>query len=142
MAKRMEAADAGNRSAQLALATAYMVGEDGIAKDPVQGIIWYTRAATPRDGEGVDDAWKLGYPLYMLGGCYLDGRGVPEDEIKAQEYFEQSAQAGYPDAMYHQGLKCLKNNNTTEAIRWFRAAAEKLHGEAMKKVFQAACQKR
>jgi TPR repeat protein len=87
-------------------------GQGGV-KDPSAAADWFHRAAE----FGSDDAKiKLGlispsqarsansgYFQYMAGLSLLSGRSAPRDEAKAIEFFQQSADAGFPPAMVELG---------------------------------------
>ena len=65
---------------------------------------------------------------YELGGVYLGGRGVVEDEAEAARWLRLAAEQGHVNAqntlafMYILGRGVVKDE--AEAVRWYRMAAE------------------
>jgi len=63
-----------------------------------------------------------------LGGMYLDGRGVTQDNVAATDWFRKAAEQGFAEAQcdlgfaYSQGRGVIKDE--TEAVHWYRKAAE------------------
>ena len=69
-----------------------------------------------------------------MGLCYYYGRGVVEDEAKAREWFEKSAEQGYSYAQYELG-RCYQRGrgggvNISKAREWYQKAAEQGHQAA------------
>ena len=71
---------------------------------------------------------------YNLGWMYDEGEGVPEDNVKAIEWYQKAAEQGYADAqvnlgvMYDQGEGVPEDN--VKAIEWFEKAAEQGDADA------------
>jgi TPR repeat protein len=66
---------------------------------------------------------------YALAECYAHGNGVPQDYVKATEYFSQSAGQGYAAAQTALGscyaLGLGVKQDFSEALQWYgRAAAQ------------------
>ncbi|KAF9995012.1 hypothetical protein BGZ79_000211 [Entomortierella chlamydospora] len=65
--------------------------------------------------------------MHQLGLVYFNGLDVPQDYVKARDWFEKAAMMGYTDGcmnlatMYHKGIGIPEN--LTEAIRWYKVAA-------------------
>ena len=65
---------------------------------------------------------------YSVGRVYFKGEGVPQDLLKAMDYFRRAAEQGNFKAqnnlgsMYAQGQGVPKD--VAEAIKWFRKAAD------------------
>jgi TPR repeat protein len=61
-----------------------------------------------------------------LGGMYLDGEGVPQDDVEGARWFRKAAEQGHKDsqgmlgAMYARGLGVPQNN--VQAYMWFSLA--------------------
>ena len=65
----------------------------------------------------------------LLGTLYYYGNGVPEDEIKAVQWWRKSAEQGSPFAQYdlamayHDGIGGLPKSNK-KAVEWFAKGAK------------------
>lgn len=116
-----KSAESGHQMAMFTLGVMEITGER-IQKNPVSGAHWLEKCAALGDqyaavtlglhylDEETEDTEKaLQYlnqaakannaeAIYILGTCYLDGLGVPQDEAKARELLTQAAQAGSQDA--------------------------------------------
>src|ERR1041385_4389419 len=72
---------------------------------------------------------------FELGRAYEDGKGVPQDDEQAVQWFRKSAEQGNAKAqtslgvMYAQGLGV--NYDRAEAIRWYKQAAKQGLDEAI-----------
>ena len=61
---------------------------------------------------------------FNLGQAYRLGKGVPLDLAQAQNWLEQAARKGHPDAQSTLGLLLFQNGNRVAAMRWLKSAAE------------------
>ena len=72
---------------------------------------------------------------FNLGGFYLMGFGMPQDEEEAVKWFRKSAEQGNSNALLALGESYLSGKgvpeNKAEAIRIFRKSAEQGNGNAM-----------
>ena len=64
----------------------------------------------------------------VLGNCYLNGDGVPKNEIKAFEWYQKAAEQGNAFAQFNLG-SCYYNGQGTPinyqlAVEWYKKAAE------------------
>jgi uncharacterized protein len=70
---------------------------------------------------------------YNLGVLYRKGRGVPQDDVQARQWFEKAAAQGQAKAQYNLGTLFLNGGGVPkdyqQALRWFRMAADQ--GEAV-----------
>ena len=155
-----KAATQGNVSSQVNLGVCYANGY-GVAKDNTLAKYWWEKAASQGDKiakknleslnentkpstttnekdnfiNNIDKA-RNGDPIAQLeiGICYQKGDGVEKDEIKAFEWFEQSARQGNADAQtclglcYGMGMGVQKDFD--QAIKWWRKAAYQGHPQA------------
>ncbi len=68
---------------------------------------------------------------YLLGLCYGNGSGVPQDTVQMTEWLHRAAEQGYAQAQfelggsYYNGQSVVKNY--AEAVKWYRKAAEQGH---------------
>ena len=136
-------AEHGDAKAQFDLGCAYFWG-DGLAKDDVEAVKWWRKAAEQGHAEA----------QYDLGYCYAAGYGVTNDTHEAIKWYRKAAEQGERQAqcqlgLYYEGLKIqgeevksaevLKPpnqrqwhaeegdeaaNDEIEAAKWFRKAAE------------------
>lgn len=112
-----EAAERGDARAQKALGDSYH--RQGPLHDDRKAVEWYRRSAA----QGHAPA------LYMLGGMYEGGRGVPQDYGKAMESYREAADQGFASAqacvgyMYECGRGVLRDYE--QALAWYLRAAGK-----------------
>ena len=70
---------------------------------------------------------------YNLGVLYRKGRGVPQDDVQARQWYEKAAAQGQAKAQYNLGTLYLNGSGVPkdyqQALRWFRMAADQ--GEAL-----------
>ena len=70
----------------------------------------------------------------ILGACYLNGAGVPENKTEAIKWLRMAAEQGNALAQGALGVCYFRGDgvpeNKTEAIKWFRMAAEQGNEEA------------
>ena len=70
---------------------------------------------------------------YNLGVLYRKGRGVPQDDVQARQWYEKAAAQGQAKAQYNLGILYLNGGGVPkdyrQALRWFRMAADQ--GEAL-----------
>lgn len=113
----IEAAEAGDVSAQFRLGMAYAKGE-GVPKDGVEAAIWFRRAA--EQGHAAAQ--------YSLGVMYDKGRGVPQDYAVAAKWYGRASEQGHISAQYNLGIMYGNGQGVpqdyAEAVKWFRRAAE------------------
>jgi len=66
--------------------------------------------------------------LFELGVMYWKGNGVPQDYVKAAEYYRKAAELGHAEAQYSLGTLYKGGagvpKNYVEAAKWYRIAAE------------------
>lgn len=70
-----------------------------------------------------------------LGWMYANGKGVPQDDVKALAWFHKAALQGEPTAQYALGCRYELGNGVAvdmkEAVRWYAASAEQGLGPAI-----------
>jgi uncharacterized protein len=70
---------------------------------------------------------------YNLGVLYRKGRGVPQDDVQARQWYEKAAAKGQAKAQYNLGILYFNGEGVPkdyqQALRWFRLAADQ--GEAL-----------
>lgn len=62
---------------------------------------------------------------FNLGQAYRLGRGVPQDLLSAQSWFERAARKGHLAAQTTLGLMLFENGNRIAGLRWLKQAAER-----------------
>lgn len=66
---------------------------------------------------------------HFLGLLHLNGKGLPQNETLAVEWFRKSAEGGRADSAHNLGVIYERSRgelkNTQEARRWYRVAADK-----------------
>ncbi|MEI8376392.1 MAG: tetratricopeptide repeat protein [Planctomycetota bacterium] len=111
-------AESGNASAQYILGRCYARGE-GVAKDPVQAVQWFCKAA------GQDDTRAQN----ALGDCYMTGEGVSKDPAKAVQWYRMAADQGdewvqVDLAFCYATGEGVGEKDLVQAAQWFRKAAD------------------
>jgi TPR repeat protein len=81
---------------------------------------------------------------YSLGVMYERGRGVPQDYVKAVEWYQKAADQGYAKAQYGLGLM-YDNGYGVERSRhigcnWLRKAGDQGHEDAIKAIIRFCAQ--
>ena len=65
---------------------------------------------------------------YYLGMIYINGTGVPRDEVKAFNWIKTAAEKGYAPAQDSLGIMYVNGQgvqrNAVEAIKWIKKAAD------------------
>ncbi len=153
-------AEKGDAQAQDELGRAFAGGSLGVAKDELEAVKWYRKAAdqnyAPAQailgafyalGLGVAKDYveavkwfrKAAEQNYapaqdFLGSCYADGQGVAKDHVEAVKWFRKAADQNYAEAQF-----CLGNcyragqgvpEDCVEAVKWFRKAADRNYAQA------------
>lgn len=113
----LNAAEAGNISAQNDVAYAYEMGE-GVDKDITKAVEWYQTAS--------ENGNK--YAMRNLANCYKKGIGVTQDANLAFKWFKLAAENGNLTANNDLGLCYLEGHGTekneSEAIKHFTISAD------------------
>lgn len=78
-------AAAGQSLAEAKLASAYLLGRDGLEKDEIKAAEWMEKAAR----QGLIDA------QVVMGALYDRGMGVANDRDKATQWYEKAAAQGH-----------------------------------------------
>lgn len=112
MSELTSRAQQGNDHAQFYLAKRYQKGE-GVAKNPLKAIEWYTRAAN----QNVTPA------QLNLGIMYARGEGVAVNEGQARYWLERAAKRGDNRASYTLALIDEKQNKLVDAYKWYELSA-------------------
>lgn len=72
--------------------------------------------------------------LCLLGKLYYNGRGVPQDDKKAFEYFEKSAKGGYAGGIYELASRYFLaegvERDLTKAIELYEQSASQAYRKA------------
>ena len=83
-------------------------------------------------------AAEQGHPdaQFLLGTCYENGEGVPQNHTEAAKWFRKAADQGYALAQFNLGVSYEQgigvSKNYTEAVRWYRKAARNGYTPAQK----------
>jgi TPR repeat protein len=111
-------AEKGDAQLQSALGEAFYFGYEGVAKDYVEAVNWFRKAAEQ----------NVAPAQYNLGTCYVLGRGVAKNEVEAVKWFRKAAEQGHSrgqnnlGAAYEIGQGVAKDE--VEAVKWYRKAAK------------------
>ncbi|NDJ14760.1 MAG: hypothetical protein EBY17_26805, partial [Acidobacteriia bacterium] len=102
---------------QFNLGVRYLNGT-GVAKDEVQAVAWFRKAAEQGYAAGQNH----------LGFMYQNGTGVAKDEVQAVAWYRKAAEQGLANGqnnlgfMYQNGTGVAKDE--VQAVAWYRKAAE------------------
>jgi len=73
---------------------------------------------------------------WLLGVCFIVGRGVEKDQAKAVELFRKSAEQGNADAQRDLAWRYMSGEGVqkdqVKAVEWFRKSAEQGHADAQR----------
>ncbi len=108
-----QAAIAGYPPAQNNLGGCYEHGV-GVARNILTAVEWYVRAADA----GLPEA------MCRLGICYETGRGVPTDTAHAFDLYQKAAKDNHPYALYRLGICYDHREQSADAVRCWRSAAD------------------
>lgn len=61
---------------------------------------------------------------------FLKGKGVPQDHVKSEWWFERAARAGHPVGQLYMGYKNQQAGENQFAVKWFRKSADQGNAEA------------
>ena len=86
-------AEKGDAQSQYELGAAFRLGDLGVAKDEVEAVKWYRKAAEQNDAKA----------QFNLGVCYSNGEGVAKDEVEAVKWYRKAAEQNYALAQYNLG---------------------------------------
>ena len=122
--KYLDAAKAGDSTAQLNLGNCYLWGQ-GANQDYSEAVYWFRKAAD----QGNTDAQN------KLGVRYCNGQGVKQDYVEAAKWFRKAAEAGNMKAQCNLGGSYSEGQGVkqdyTEAVRWYKKAAEQGDTDSM-----------
>ena len=108
-----KAAKQGDVLVQYLLGDIYYNGE-GVNQDYSEAAKWYRKAAN----QGIAEA------QFKLAGIYATGEGVAEDPAEMLKWLIKAADQGHAGAQYNLGQFYKTEKNYTEAVLWYRRAAE------------------
>lgn len=83
--------------------------------------------------QNYDEAIRIWRPLadrgdpdaqYNIAQAYFLGRGVPQNMVLAEQWYERAARQGHPEATANYGLLLFQNGRRQEAIPYVTRAAE------------------
>ncbi len=153
-------AEKGDAQCQFELGGVFLFGELGVAKDPVEAVKWYWKAAEQNsakaqynlgvcyaNGDGVAKNQVEAVKWYRkaaeqnealaqcnLGYCYAAGDGVAKNQVEAMKWYRKAAEQNEALAQYNLGVFYIKGQGVAkdelEAVKWFRKAAEQDHAPA------------
>lgn len=146
-------ADKGDSEAQFTLGVLYNRGDGGLAKDMIEAIYWYRKAAEQghvvaqynmgilcatgnglaRDTRAAIDWWRMAAlqghaeAQFNLGMFYAEGTGVNPDPSEAVKWWSLAAKQGLAAAQFNLGLMYMKgegiDENQEEAVKLWRLSA-------------------
>jgi hypothetical protein len=75
---------------------------------------------------------------YNLGVLYRKGRGVPQDDVQARQWYAKAAAQGQAKAQFNLGTLYFNGEGVPkdyqQALRWFRLAADQGEARAQTKI--------
>lgn len=115
---RQTHAEKGDAEAQFTLAVLYNRGDGGLAKDMIEAVHWYRKAA------------EQGHVIaqYNMGILCATGNGLARDPGAAVEWWRMAAMQGHAEAQFNLGLFYAEgtgvNQDPSEAVKWWGMAAK------------------
>ncbi len=151
-----KAAERNNSEGQYQLGRC-LVYATGVNENKTEGFEWIQRAANQghaqaqhdlgycfQNGIGVQSAQESAIKWFKMSAdqncpdgicslaqCYHDGRGVIKDQQKAIALLRNAAEMGHHESMVRLGVALRDTGAVTEAVTWFRRAAEQNHPGAI-----------
>ena len=110
----LKLAEDGDIFAQNELADMYLYGH-GIEEDEEEGVKWLKKSADAGHWRSIMD----------LADRYSDGVGVLQDELKAIDLYKKVYELGLGEAANRIGLIYDNQNNSEEAVKWYRKGFDK-----------------
>jgi TPR repeat protein len=86
-------AEAGDAESEVELGLRYEQGK-GVAKDQVEAVKWYRKAAEQNLAAAQND----------LGACFYNGDGVTKDPVEAVKWFRKAAEQNFAAAQFNLGV--------------------------------------
>jgi TPR repeat protein len=134
ISKLQAQAEAGDASAQAALARAYHEG-NGVPQNDALAVKWFRRAADQGDAAAE----------YNLGIMYRVGEGVAMDKEEAIRWYKRSAKHGDAKAMFNLGASYYNGDGVavddTASYAWFLLAREAGNAAAADALRRAASER-
>ena len=161
-----DAAFCGNDEGKYEMGLCYAFGY-GVKQDSVRALLWLDRAIEDKyyfsyylkgimyqDGLSVNKDEKAAFENFLIGDsynvaacqnslakCYLEGKGVEPDTLKAIQYYEKTANNGNMDGQRNLGLIYKYGIGVTkdiqQAIYWFEKSADKKDEESYEELLDA-----
>ena len=110
----------GSPHAQILLALTFKTGELDVEQDNDAAWKWMKRARSQ----------SFPPAMYYSARWYREGFRTDIDLAKADQYLERAATFGYAPAMYELGIRKLSIGQSSDGMRYIRAAADKNHARA------------
>ena len=110
----LKLAEDGDIFAQNELADMYLYGY-GIEEDEEEGVKWLKKSAESGYWRSMDE----------LANCYFNGIGVSQDKLKAIDLYKRVYELGSGEAANRIGVIYSNQNNSEEAVGWYRKGFEK-----------------
>src|SRR6266511_224441 len=111
-------AETGDAQSQYELGAAFFFGNFGVAKDEVEALKWWRKAADQNHATA----------QYDLGLCYANGQGVAKDDVEAMKWYRKAAEQNNAPAQYSLGVCYAKGEGVpkddVESVKWYHKAAE------------------
>jgi TPR repeat protein len=112
------AAEVGDARAMVAIGQMYLVGDGGLAKDPVAAMQWFQKAASLGD---------VGAMFHVASGS-RDGLGIEKNPMQSLTWFEKAANNGHAPSMSALGALYMKGDIIPQdgalAALWLRKAVD------------------
>src|SRR5258708_118816 len=110
-------AEKGDAPSQVSLGVVFFHGNLGVAKDEVEAVKWYRKAAEQNYAEA----------QWSLGTCYAYGQGVSKDEVEAVKWYRKAAEQNYAQAQNNLSVSYAKGRGVAKdhvyAYKWTLLAA-------------------
>lgn len=91
-----------------------------LCNDDNESFSWYLKSASASNC----DISEVANAKFNLGVCYYKGKGTQKDIKQAIDLFTQSAKGNFIDAQKCLGFLAYERNDLSEAMKWYRLAAD------------------
>ena len=113
----LKLAEEGDILVQSELEDMYLYGY-GIEEDEEEGVNWLKKSAE-------SGYWRS---MNELANCYFNGIGVSQDKLKAIDLYKKVYELGSGEAANRIGIIYDNQNNSEEAVKWYRKGFDKGNG--------------
>ena len=119
----------GDKSAQMQLGEAYLLGKLGVKRDPKEALSWLRKAASEDSRSKRKKQPPEPRAFLLLGRCYerddyAEFLKIKRSDAQALAYYRLAEKHGYTPAALDVAITLRKLGQTAEAVAYFKRAAD------------------